>query len=84
MTADVVSPLLSDVRPVLPRPRPPVDPGFAASLAAGYVESLDAYKWRVVYPDWADRLALAACWSLVVTAAWVQHLEQRLAEVGGA
>lgn len=84
MTAVVASPLLSDVKPFVPHPRPPVDPGFAASLAAGYVESLDAYKWRVVYPDWADRLALAACFAHVVTAAWVQHLEQRLAEVGGA
>ncbi|NWF25296.1 hypothetical protein HW130_03285 [Streptomyces sp. PKU-EA00015] len=84
MTAHVVSPLLSDVRPLVPRPRPPADPNYTATLAAGYVESLNAWTYRVIYPDWADRLAYAACWSIVVTAAWVQHLEARLAEVGGA
>lgn len=59
------------------------DPDFAASLDAGFVEDVDAWAARVLIPrDWAQRLAFAACWSLVVLAAHVAWLEARLAEAG--
>ncbi|MFD9222045.1 hypothetical protein ACFWDI_18985 [Streptomyces sp. NPDC060064] len=55
-------------------------PDFAATVAAGYVEPLDAWSTRTQIPDdWAERLALAWCWSLIVDAAHVAELEARIA-----
>lgn len=59
-------------------------PDYAATLAAGYVESDEDWAVRTQIPDdWAERLALAWCWSLVVTAAWAAGLEARIATERG-
>ncbi|KOU50533.1 hypothetical protein ADK55_18465 [Streptomyces sp. WM4235] len=43
----VSSPLLSDPPPVPPKPVRPVDPDFAATEDAGYIESLEAFGARI-------------------------------------
>lgn len=57
---------------------------FADTAAAGYLTTdLDTWAARAWWPaDWAQRLAFAACWSLVVLAAHVAWLEARVAEAG--
>ena len=55
-------------------------PDFADTDASGYVESADDWALRTQVPDdWAERLALAWCWSLVVTATHAAQLEARIA-----
>lgn len=59
-------------------------PDFAATLAAGFVESDEDWARRTQIPDdWQERLALAWCWSLVVTAVHAAQLEARIAAERG-
>lgn len=58
--------------------------GYADSEASGFVEPLDAWSARTQIPDdWQERLALAWCWSLVVTAMHAAQLEARIAAERG-
>lgn len=55
-------------------------PDYAATVAAGYIETADDWAARTQLPDdWQERLALAWCWSLVVTATYAAGLEARIA-----
>lgn len=78
----ISSSLLSDSRPVQARPARTVDPDFAATVAAGFVEPLDDWAARTRRPrDWQQRLAFAACLAHVVLAARVQQLENAVKAV---
>lgn len=59
--------------------------GYADTLAAGFVESDEDWARRTQLPDdWQERLALAWCWSLIVTSAHADWLEARIAAERGA